>query len=88
MPTDEAWRKDAACRGMSLALFFSDKSGQLLRAGRRVCDSCPVSSECLEDAIWTELHGNYQVHGLRGGFSRPERLAIINKRRRDARRVS
>jgi len=82
MRIDETWRDSAACRGMSLALFFSDKSGQLLRKGREVCESCPVRSECLEDAIEQELHGNYQVHGLRGGYSRPERLGLINHRRK------
>jgi hypothetical protein len=86
MAVNEAWRQQAKCKGMSLALFFSDKSGQLLRKGREICEACPVRQECLDDAIYTELHGSYQVHGLRGGYSRPERLGLINQRRKEQRR--
>lgn len=49
------WQNDAACAGMSSALFFpsspsSNENARLAAAAREVCGDCPVSRECGEFA--------------------------------------
>lgn len=50
MFTGEDWRDDASCRGMGPDLFFSDH--RVARdAAARVCESCPVRVECLDEGL-------------------------------------
>ena len=39
---DSSWRERAACKGLT-KLMYSDQH----RKARAVCESCPVSQECL-----------------------------------------
>ena len=45
-----AWQKDAACRGEGVKQFFPPEGTSLMRA-RRICNSCPVSEQCLKYAL-------------------------------------
>ncbi|MGF1595384.1 MAG: WhiB family transcriptional regulator [Acidimicrobiales bacterium] len=49
---DEAWRAEAACRGIPHArdLFFSEELQDIALA-KQVCVGCPVIGPCLEGAI-------------------------------------
>ncbi len=45
-PTELAWRKQAACVGF-VDLFFPETATRATRlAAIRICDSCPVTTEC------------------------------------------
>lgn len=62
--SDNEWLDDAACKGATGYPFFTnlpDESGQGgdsdgVVAARRYCDSCPVRSECILEAVHYE-HG-------------------------------
>jgi len=83
-PHDPArWWRHAACRGMSLSLFYGPtgpprESKEDLRAreaaARRVCASCPVMRECL--AAELELSSCDQ-YGVYGGTTERERRKMI-----------
>lgn len=60
---DLKWREKAACKGMDPAIFYP-KRGQDSRPAKKVCASCPVSSECFE---YGYLYGEH--HGIWGGVS-------------------
>jgi WhiB family redox-sensing transcriptional regulator len=62
----ELWRRQAACAGTGQRAFFDDHDGEALR----ICASCSVRSECLEEAL---AHDSY---GVWGGTTRTERLEI------------
>lgn len=68
---DEEWRDLALCAQADPDAFFPGK-GDPIAAARAVCRRCPVARECLEDA----LAQDEQPHGIWGGKSRRERLAI------------
>ena len=68
------WWTDAACRGMGTLLFFGDDSDETVTERRRrelkakrICQTCPVSVECLADAL------KFGDEGVRGGLTRYER---------------
>ena len=75
-PTDDfRWMLRAVCRGASPSEFFpSDGVG--VDVARRVCEHCPVKSECLEYAL------EYRIeHGVWGGAAERERRRILRRRR-------
>lgn len=65
----EPWQDDAACRDLEPEdadrLFFSDHGGpySFPAEGRRMCQRCPVSAQCLEFALRTG-----QEYGVWGGL--------------------
>ena len=61
--TDRSWMVNAACRGMSPALFFPE-NGEQPKEARRVCAVCPVQAECLRYAAETRV-----VDGVWGGLA-------------------
>lgn len=71
------WHALAACAVTDESVFFCesgvDPQRHLDRA-KRVCASCPVRSECLEDALAWELP-SARV-GVRGGLSAAERQRL------------
>ena len=75
------WRDSAACRGMDTDLFFS---GSPIARGRALaaCRGCPVSSECLSDALRYES-GSWAngFHGIRGGLPAAQRRNLARKLR-------
>lgn len=84
------WRDQAACLGQA-ALFIPDNvetipntgSGAvLLLAAKEYCRRCPVSAECLTDAMTTERGVDHQGRaGVRGGLTPLERAAKARRKR-------
>jgi WhiB family redox-sensing transcriptional regulator len=68
-----AWTVDALCAQVDPELFFATDDGvyKNLHAAMSVCKSCPVASECLDDAL-----SNSEPHGIRGGITPRKRLAM------------
>lgn len=67
-----SWRELAACRGMDTRIFFPEQ-GEDIRIPKAVCESCPVSAECLAEA-----EENHEL-GVWGGTTRRgrgQRMAI------------
>lgn len=70
------WMKAALCQDQPPSHFFpSDGVG--VEAARRLCETCPVKSPCLEYALAERID-----HGVWGGTSERERRRI--RRRRSA----
>ncbi len=66
------WMSRAACRGMDTNLWFRADNRRALK----VCISCPVRWECLEDAIREESAPYCHTYGIRGGTTAATRLAM------------
>lgn len=64
------WINYAACRNEDPEIFFSELDGQFTDAVR-VCDTCPVTSQCLNYAI-----DNGEKHGVFGGLTPAQRLQL------------
>ena len=72
---DTEWMQRGKCRDLSPSIFFpSDGLG--VQAAQRICDECPVASECLEYALAERVD-----HGVWGGKSERERRRILRRRR-------
>ena len=70
------WMHEAACRGQGFDAWFpTDEVGEEADAARRVCAGCQVRNECLDYALNCSIR-----HGLWGGLSPKERVAL-NRRR-------
>lgn len=73
--TDRWWRL-AACKGADVNLFFPDGSGNSkYDIAKEYCDQCPVTAECLEDALIAGIK-----HGMWGGTTVDQREVIAIKR--------
>lgn len=81
------WAVDAACSGMDTETFFPGNQShrgmqiQAEQEAKQVCNSCPVSTECLNYAL--ENHEDL-LGGIFGGFTYEERKKLVrnNTRRR------
>ena len=65
------WRRSAACRTEDPELFFPSGTVQVA-AARKVCQRCPVESDCLS---WALMNG--PTYGLWGGTTEAERRALL-----------
>ncbi|MEO3757066.1 WhiB family transcriptional regulator [Mycobacterium sp. B14F4] len=68
---------DARCAGVNVAVFYpnsGDKAG--VQRAKAICGSCPVRRECLAWAV-----GRREMHGVWGGMTRRERLALARQAR-------
>lgn len=75
-----SWRDSAACVGRPLDLFFD--RAKVPPAAKRLCASCPVRAECLEDALAVEADDHSKRYGIRGGLLSGERHKIHLSRKR------
>lgn len=66
-----AWRDHAACRGTNTENWYDEK---LEARCLRICASCPVRQQCLDDAMRTE-HGQ-EAWGVRGGRTAATRMLM------------
>jgi WhiB family transcriptional regulator, redox-sensing transcriptional regulator len=69
-PWRQSWSKRAACLNVDTGQFYPEK-GQPTTAAKRVCQTCPVTAECLEYAM-----ANNERFGIWGGLSEPERRRL------------
>ncbi len=78
------WRDEAACLGADPDLFFPDETVRVSPKGRlaydrqvaeavEVCGRCPVTAECLADALGL---GDRDVAGIRAGLTAQERVPL------------
>ena len=76
---EDIWRDQALCRDTDPDLFFPiGTTGHALLSidhAKSVCDSCTVTSECLDFALETN-----QDSGVWGGLSEEERRTIRRQR--------
>ncbi len=74
----ERWWEDAACRGLSPALFYPPKGDMReSQQAQAICSTCPVALPCLDEAVQTP-----ERWGIWGGATSEQRKAI----RRDQKR--
>lgn len=72
-----AWLEERNCRGADPDIFFPGK-GQRATEAKAICNGCPVTAECLADAMAERVSDD---HGVRGGLTREERKTIRRNRR-------
>jgi WhiB family transcriptional regulator, redox-sensing transcriptional regulator len=73
------WMADGKCADVPPSVFFpSDGVG--VEAARKICQDCPVRSQCLEYALANRID-----HGVWGGTSERERRRILRQRRMGSR---
>lgn len=69
-----AWVEEAVCATIDPELFFPDRSNhQGYRNARKICQSCPVAEQCLEDAMRFEAGASSHRFGMYGGMTPAER---------------
>ena len=77
MSRDQSWRKEAACLGLPVNLFFPHQKADAEFVPReiiRICADCPVREECLDYALRMD-----QNVGLWAGTT-PGQRAVIRQR--------
>ncbi len=62
-----SWAEQAICRGMDMSVFFPATRDGVTKA-KKICATCPVSSQCLDYAIKNGL-----THGVYGGMGEGQR---------------
>jgi WhiB family redox-sensing transcriptional regulator len=74
LASDEWWNL-AACRNAEPELFFpisaTSASSATVERAKRVCESCPVQSQCLRFAL-----RHRQEQGIWGGLTEDERRSL------------
>lgn len=87
MTYNDPWQESAACKGADTEIFYptepvhrrSSKYTHLTpeeRVAVNYCNSCPVVTQCLRDALKVPRE---EDHGVRGGLPRRKRLKIRNQ---------
>lgn len=72
------WRQFAACQG-HLDLMFNDEQE---RRAKKICDTCPVTSECFTEAMHLTQQGYFHApHGIWAGTNRRERINYLRTQR-------
>jgi hypothetical protein len=70
---------DAACRDHDPELWFADQPHQIMVA-RKIClEQCPVLAACR---AWAMAQSPWDLHGLWGGLSQCERIALHKQAKR------
>lgn len=67
------WREHARCAGSDYEPFFPKRGDSTARA-KAICRECPVSTECLIDAIERN-----EPFGVRGGMAWGPRKALVRE---------
>ena len=69
----QAWRADAACRGMDTVAVFFPARGQngKVAAAKKICEGCPVKAECLTESMVDPMNS-----GIWGATSHRQRRTI------------
>lgn len=65
-----SWQADALCAQTDPEAFFPEKGGST-REAKRICESCEVTSQCLDYALQ-----NDERFGIWGGLSERERRKL------------
>lgn len=71
----EAWKQHAECRGLNPDMFLPTRGdNRALEAAKRVCNRCPVRTECLDYALKMN-----ERTGVWGGVSERQRREMRRK---------
>jgi WhiB family redox-sensing transcriptional regulator len=70
------WAERAACRRRPPEVFFPGNRGREYLAALAVCAACPVREPCLAYA----LQCGHDLHGVWGGTTHKQRLAMLGAR--------
>jgi WhiB family redox-sensing transcriptional regulator len=64
------WMAEAACRGLPSGIFYTDEDGKRSSTvqAKAICGGCPVSKDCLTDAVTRR-----EPHGIWGGMTPSQR---------------
>ncbi len=77
------WRREAACSGYlpndaDEDIWFGKSTIRMHPEAKKLCQSCPVTSECLLNAISEEAAGDVTlIYGVRGGMTAQARKRLI-----------
>ncbi len=76
-----AWRTQAACRDVPVQVFYPEPTGRgaKYRAALAYCAVCPVTAECLREALQTEQVAA-RAHGVWGGTTPAQRQRLLAAR--------
>lgn len=78
----EDWKKQAACRGMDIKIFFPDHNDVNLNSrfvwtlAKKVCESCAVKQKCLDYQLPFE-EATCRRDGMWGGMTPTERRGYV-----------
>jgi len=67
------WHANAACLGEDVEVFFPHR-GEDVSEAKRICEGCPVRTECLAFALDTGQH-----FGVWGGTSERQRRRMRHR---------
>jgi WhiB family transcriptional regulator, redox-sensing transcriptional regulator len=73
----KSWKTRAACTD-KFELFFSDDRPSIVRQARKICQTCPVISECLEYSL------EYGEFGVWAGLTGNQRAKLRRARKKNA----
>ena len=79
---DPHWYDEAACRGVDVEIFYSDRP-EATSAALQLCAGCPVKDLCLDMAMESR-----EFFGVWGGTAENQRQRIFRRADRRRRRVS
>ena len=79
----DGWRAHSACASADPDLFYPlslvGRSASQIRRAKAICARCPVRNPCLSFAL-----ANSDAHGIWGGTTGDERVALRGTPRRPA----
>jgi len=78
----ESWRHYAACADLPVDDFFPQPGPNMhaiVRAAKRICNTCPVKTDCLEYAMSFD---DRALPGIYGGTTETDRRKIHRERMR------
>ncbi len=88
MDDPDAWSVvslDALCREIGTEVFFSKQHAEVARAVA-VCEACPITKRCLDQALEAEsARSSTLLHGIFGGLTADQRRPLVRRRRRQRR---
>jgi hypothetical protein len=74
------WIARAACKGISIEVFFPPQANHTSYAhAREICSLCPVRASCLDLAVRSRIK-----HGMFGGLTPHERARLGRRPRNEA----
>lgn len=81
--TAKNWLSRAACFGMPVAIFFPEQHDtEKVRKAKAICAQCPVSDDCLEEALATPQEDD--LFGIYAGTSPKARRRLRGERKEPA----
>ncbi len=76
--TETPWHIRAACLGQDIGVFFIERANSdRYKAAVRICRTCPVRGDCLNDALTRERDLDVRHrYGVFGGLTPRQRTRV------------